>query len=79
MNIVQNKINNSITGINQITNSSFFFLDGYFNKNENSRSYYEQQVKLYQEKKNEIEDSKNEVKQKSNFFHSINGTNNIYG
>lgn len=63
--------------INQITDSSFYFLDGHFNKNENSKKFYDQQINLYASKRNEIEDLKSEKNQNINSNNSLNGENNI--
>ena len=58
-----------------MTNSSFYFLDGHFKKNENSKKFYDQQINLYVSKKNQIEEIKNEKNQNFNSNNSINGIN----
>ena len=65
---MQNKINNTITNINHITNSSFYFLDGHFNKSEDAKKFYEQQINLYIAKKNEFDRLKDiqEINNKDN-------------
>jgi hypothetical protein len=75
---VQNNINSSIAKINQITNSSFYFLDGHFNKSEVAKKFYEQQINLYIEKKIEFNDLKN-ISENNNNQKDYNQNNSNYG